>query len=889
VIRRSLRSWLWRVPLAQEVDEELDFHLEMRVRELIKRGVEPAEARRVARDRLGNVASVRRICIDEGRRRDRTMRLAQWIDELRDDVKFALRQLAHAPTFALVAVATLALGIGANSAIFALVDATLLRPLPFPEPDRLVLVWEETEGSQRSDASPLNIADWNERSRTFERLAGFASGVGGMVMAGADGTSETVARQWVRAGIFATLGIKPVIGRTFQPEDDRRLARAVVLSEAFWRARFAADPAVIGTDVRLDGDSYTIVGVVPEEAQLLGRTSIWALMAFQPRPELRRAHFLAVIGRLKPGVTLAAARSDLSAVADGLAREFPETNKGRGIGLEPLRDALIGRDLRRTSLLFLGVVGFVLLICCANVANLLMARASARARELATRAALGAGRPRIVRQLITESLVLSAFGGALGIAVGAAILDVAPSLIPQGLLPAAVTLSFNLDVVVFCAVAALGVGLLFSLAPAWQATGLSAARTINADTRTTTGRGGWLRGLLVAGEVATAVLLLFGAGLLLRTLIAVDAVDRGYRADRVLTMMVDPLGAKYPTPESLIQFFDAIDGEIASIPNVRGSAWASTLPMGDSVLGDVSFEVVGAPPVTDSQRPTADYAVVSPSYFPTLDLPIVAGRSFDEHDTLDGAAVCIVNEAFAERYLQGRSPIGARVVLRQADAPQSDGFVKEIVGVARQVKRRPDEREPLVQVYVPLAQSPVDDMYLLVRPSSGPPEALAGSIRAAIGRVDTEQLVSVRDIMTLEDIAWDVTGRHRFRAVMVVTFAGLALLLAMVGIFGILAYSVQQRARDLAVRRALGATTSDVLRLVIGSGLKVVVGGLAAGLVLAALLGRLVATMLFGVAPLDPVTFGGVTIVLTLTAAVSIAGPAWRATHIDPVEELRSA
>jgi len=889
VTRRSLRSWLWRVPLDREVDEELAFHLEMRARDLIARGVAPSEAQRLARERLGNLADVRRICLDEGRKRDRTMRVRQWIDELGDDVKFGLRQLSHAPAFALVAVATLALGIGANSAIFALVDATLLRPLPFPAPDRLVRVWEETEGSQQSGASPLNVADWNERSRTFEKLAGFSPGVGGMVMAGADGTAETVPRQWVRAGIFDVLGIKPIVGRTFLEDDDRQRASVVVLSEAFWRARFGADPAVIGTDVRLDGDPFTIVGVVPEEAQLLGRTSIWALMAFEPRPELRRAHFLAVVGRLKPGVTLAAARSDLSAVADGLAREFPETNTGRGVGLEPLRDELIGRDLRRTSLLFLGVVGFVLLLCCANVANLLMARAGARARELATRAALGAGRQRIVRQLITESLVLSAIGGALGIAVGALILAVAPALIPQGLLPAAVALSFNLDVVLFCAAAALGVGLLFGLAPAWQTNGLSPVRTINADTRTTTGRGGWLRGLIVAGEVATAVLLLFGAGLLLRTLVAVDTVDRGYRAERVLTMMVDPLGAKYPTPEALIQFFDAIDQEVATIPNVAGAAWVSTLPMGDSVLGDVSFEVVGAPPPTDSQRPIADYAVVSPSYFPTLDLPIVAGRAFDDHDTLDNAAVCIVNEAFAERYLQGRSPIGARVVLRDTDAPESEGIVKEIVGVARQVKRRPDELEPFIQVYVPLAQSPVDDMFLLVRPSSGPAQALTGSIRAAIGRVDKEQLVSVRDFLTLEDIAWDVTGRHRFRAVMVVTFAGLALVLAMVGVFGILAYSVQQRAKDLAVRRALGATTRDVLRLVVGSALKVIGVGAAVGLGLSVVLGRLVTTMLFGVTPLDPVTFALVTLVLALTAALAVAGPAWRAARIDPAVELRSA
>ncbi len=817
------------------------------------------------------------------------MRLAQWTDELRDDVKSGLRQLAHAPAFAVVAVATLALGIGANSAIFALVDATLLRPLPFPQPDRLVMVWERSDDSPRGGVSPLDVADWNERSRTIERMAGFIPNVGGMVMAGADGTAETVPRQWVTSGIFGALGVKAVAGRTFGPEDDRRHAKVVVLSGAFWRARFGADPSVVGRDVRLDGDLYTIVGVVPPSFQLVGRSSIWALVTFDPRPQLRGAHFLEVVGHLKPGVTLAAAQSDMSAVADGLAREFPATNKGRGASVEPLHDALIGRDLRLTSLLFLGVVGFVLLICCANVANLLMARASVRARELAVRAALGAGRRRIGRQLLTESLVLSVIGGALGIAVGMAILDVAPSVIPQGLLPAAVTLSFNPRVLGFCAAAALLVGLLFGLAPAWQATGLEAARAIASDTRTATTRGGRLRTLLVGGEVATAVLLLFGAGLLLRTLVAVDTVDRGYRARGVLTMMVDPLGSQYPTPESLLQFFDAIDREIAGIPGVRDHAWASTLPMGDSVLGDVSFHVVGSPPPADGHQPTTDYAVVSPSYFQTLELPLVAGRGFDSHDTLDNTKVCVVSESLVRRYFGGRSPIGATMEFRSSDAPQAKPIVRQVVGVAREVRRRPDEREASLQVYVPLAQAPVDDIYLLVRPVSGRAQALAGPVRAAIGRVDTQQLVSVRDVMTLEDIAWDATGRHRFRAVMVTTFAGLALLLAMVGVFGILAYSVQQRAKDLAVRRALGATTKDVLRLVVRSALGVVVAGVAVGLALAAILGRVVATMLFGVTPLDPLTFALVAIVLAVTAVVAIAGPAWRAVRIDPVVELRSA
>jgi putative ABC transport system permease protein len=817
------------------------------------------------------------------------MRLTQWFEEVRHDVKFAIRQLRSSPAFTFIAVITLALGIGANSAIFALVDATLLRSLPFPEPDRLVMLWERSETSPRDGVAPLNLLDWNERNRTFDRMAGFIPGVGGMVMSGADGTAETVSRQWVTAGIFDALGVRAVAGRTFLASDDSRRSNVVVLSEPFWRTRFNADPTVVGRDIRFDGSLYTVVGVVPSESQLLGRTSIWALVPIQGAPPAARsAHFLRVIGRLRPGVTLEAANADMSAVADGLAQEFPNTNKGRGVVLEPIHKALIGSELRLTSMLFLGVVGFVLLICCANVANLLLARATVRARELAIRSALGAGRRRVIRQLLTESLVLSTIGGVLGVGVGAAILGIAPSVIPQGLLPGAVTLTFDTRVVAFCAATALFVGLLFGLAPAWQATELSSAQVIASDSRTWTGRGGRIRGLLVVGEIATAVLLLFGAGLLLRTLMAVKNVDRGYRAEQVLTMMVDPLGSRYPTPAALLQFFDAVEREVMALPGVRSLAWASTLPLGPSEAGRSSFEIVGDPPVDESNRPTADRQIVSPAYFQTLDLPVVAGRGFNDRDTRDTSPVCIVNEAFVRGYVQGRSPVGLRVAMRPAGAAQAPPVVREIVGVARQVKGRPDETEDLVQIYVPMAQNLRDDIYLVVRPMSGAAEALAPSVRAAIARVDKEQLVSVRDVMTLEDVAWEATARHRFRAVLVMTFAGLALLLAMIGVFGILAYSVQQRVREFGVRMALGANLQDVLGLVAGTAIRLIAAGAVIGLTAAAVMGRLLATVLFGVEPLDPLTFAAVTIVLALTAAVATVAPAVRAARIDPAVALRS-
>jgi putative ABC transport system permease protein len=710
-----------------------------------------------------------------------------------------------------------------------------------------------------------------------------------MVMAGADGNAETVTRQWVTAGIFDVLGVQPIAGRTFLPSDDKQRSRVVVLSEGFWETRFNRDASIVGREIKLDGMQFTVVGVVPKDFQILGRTSMWAMRPILDLPpRARGALNLQAVARLKPGVTMAAAQSDLQLVAEALAREYADTNAGRSVRLEPLHDSMIGSDLKLTSMLFLGVVGFVLLICCANVANLLLARATVRTRELAVRAALGAGRRRIVRQLVTESMVLAVIGGGIGIGIAWAILEAAPSVIPDGLLPGSVTVQFNLRVVVFCALAALTVGLFFGVAPAWQATSISSPAGLGSDSRTVTG-GGRLRNLLVAGEVTLAVLLLVGGGLLMRSLLAVESYDRGYRADSVLTMLVDPLGSSYPTPEALEQFFKQVEEQVRAVPGVQEVAWSTGLPMGESLYGDfaLTYRVVGDPVVPESERPTTSYQVVSPSYFSTIDLAIVQGRGFDGRETRTSPRVCIVNEAFV-RSLGGRSPIGMRVAFKVAGSPQDQENEGEIIGVARQVKGRADEPKDFVQIYVPLAHDLSDDMLMLVRSKTGRAEALTPAVRAAISRIDTEQLVSIRDIVTLGDVEWAATGRHRFRAVMVGAFAALALMLAMVGVFGLLAYSVQQRVRDFGVRRALGATTQDVWRLVVGDAARVVLAGAISGLVLAALLGRLIASMLYAVRPLDLPTFAMVTLVIAVTAAIAIIGPAWRASRIDPAVALRS-
>jgi putative ABC transport system permease protein len=892
-MKRSLRSWLWRVPLHQEVDEEIALHIEMRTRELVEGGVDPGEARALAIKKMGDVARVKRTLVDLGRKRDREISMTLWLEELRDDVKFAFRQLGAAPAFTLIATLTLALGIGANSAIFALVDATLLRPLPYGEPDRLVTIWETTSTTPKGFASPPNMRDWLSRGRTFDAIAGYTPSMGSMVMAGRDGNALTVSRQWVTAGIFDVLGVKPIAGRTFTAEDNDQRRLCVVISEGLWQTRFNRDPSIVGNELRLDGELFTVVGVMPRGFEILGRTAMWAMRPIPVNlpPRARAAYQLQVVGRMKPGVAVAAAQADLAAIADGLAREFPEFNKDRTVTVEPLHDTMVGSDLKTTSMMFLGVVGFVLLICCANVANLLLARATARARELAVRSALGAGRRRIIRQLLTESVVLSVIGGALGIGVGAAILQVAPVLIPDGLLPPAVTLGFDMRVVAFCAVAALIVGVAFGIAPAFQATSVAPTEAMGADSRTTTGSGGTLRNLLVVGEVATAVLLLFGAGLLLRTLMAVQSYDRGYQAESVLSMLVDPLGSSYPTPESLQQFLDQVEAEVRAVPGVADVGWSSSLPLGENIFGGEypwHYEVVGEPPPDPSRKPITAYQIVSSTYFSTLELPIVAGRNFDARDARGKPSTIIVNEAFA-RTLGGRNPIGLRISFKAVDSAPGDApSVAEIVGVAKQVKQRPDEPTDYVQIYTALPQDLIGDVMLLVKSKTGRADALTSAVRAAITKIDKDQLVSVSSITTLEDVEWAATGRHRFRAVMVASFAALAVTLAMVGVFGILAYSVQQRTRDFGVRRALGATSGDLTTLVVGSAMKVIAAGLVIGLALSAALSQLISTMLFGVRPLDFATFALVTVVLGITAALSIAGPAWRAARIDPAVALRS-
>jgi putative ABC transport system permease protein len=886
-MKRSLRSWLWRVPIEQEVDEELTLHAEMRRRE--GRPLDPQE-----------MEEVRRACLEIAKGTERRMRLTEWLDERRLDVRFALRQLRRAPGFTAVAVLTVALGIGANSAIFALADATFLRQLPYPYPaERLVMVGESRGPGTFATVTPLDFRDWSQQNQTFDMMGATTGAPASIVRP--DGTPEQLPAEQVTPGFFEALGARPILGRTFQASD-AAAGRPVVISEGFWRTQFGGDPAAVGRQLAIGGQPFTVIGVMPGSFQFAPSTvgdmptnaaQLWMLFAITNEPFERVSHMLRVVGRLKHGITVERAQTDLDVVAARIATQFPATNKGHGVTLLPLREAVIGRELQLTSLLLMGVVGFVLLMCCANVASLLVAQAGGRARELAVRAALGAGRGRVIAQLLTESLVLATIGGVLALGVAWALIAVASSIVPAGVLPIAVTLSFDARVAAVCAVSALGVGVLFGIAPAWQSSRGRLADAIGAYGRVTLRGGGWLRSGLVSAQVAAAVLVLCGAGLLLRALVTLEGLDSGPRASEVLTGIVNlPFPAQgtaspYPTAADAFRFFDAVEREVRAVPGVRHVAWGGPLPLDGTWFGQ-PFAIVGEPPKPVASWDTATYQPVGPEYFAALDLPIVAGRPFTAADRKESAAVCIVSEAFVARFLKGRDPVGMRLVLPRMNYGPLLGPPPEvaIVGVARQVKVRAVEPQPRPHVYVPLAQNNWWVASLIVRPNRGDASVLVEPVRAAMARVDRERVL--RMPRTMATIAYEATARPRFRAVLVGAFAALALTLATVGVFGVLMQLVQQRTREFGVRMALGASRQNVIGLVVRHGARITTIGLVVGLGLAVMLGRLLATLIFPLAPSDPVAYTAAPLVAVVTAAIACVVPAWRATRVDPATAFRA-
>ena len=797
------------------------------------------------------------------------------------DLRYAVRSLGKAPGFSALAVLVLAVGIGATSAIFSLIDGTLIRPLPFADPDRLLMLWEHPPGYARNRVSPLNFFDWSEQNHTFTSMAAISGG--GRTLTSTSGVAERVPGQSVTTAFFDVLGIAPIAGRTFVVDDAVPQPNVVVIGERFWRTHLDGDPAAIGRVLRLDGQPFTVIGIVPASFQILFPAEIWT--PFPPRrtPEQRRQHYLQVIARLRPNATIDQARSDMDVVAQNIARISPETNKNWTVAIEPLRNAIVTGEVRSTSLVLGGVVAFVLLMACANVANLLLARGIGRAREIAVRAALGASSGQIVRLLLSESVVLAAIGGAAGLALSWAALRVAPSVVPTGLLPEGIPLRFDARVTIFAGALTCLTGVLFGMAPAWHAARTPLRDTLSSGGRASTGAAGRLRSVLAIAEVAGAVLLLAGAGLLIRTLASMTAADPGYHADSALTMSVSLRLSRYPDQTHALAFFRRADAALAAIPGVQSVGFVDNLPLDGWDIGQ-PVEIAGDPPTDAASRRSAHYQITSPRYFETLGIQLARGRAFTDRDVATAPQVCIVNEEFVRRFLQGREPLGTIVKVPNMAPGQAPSIPREIVGVIRQVAIGVGEKEKAPEIYVPMEQNVWYSSAIALK-TAGSPATFAAAARAAIAKIDPDQPVT--RMRTMDEVASEATRGPRFRATLVSTFATIALVLAAVGIFGVLTFSVRERTREFGVRVALGATTRDILRLVVRSGVKLAGTGVAIGLFAAALLTRTLASLLFGVTPLDPVTFVTAPAVLAVTALAACVAPAMRAIRVDPAVTLR--
>jgi putative ABC transport system permease protein len=811
---------------------------------------------------------------------------------LRQDIRYALRGLRRSPGFTVVAVLALALGIGANTAIFSAVNAVLLRPLRYEDPARIVWLAETSRHMDDMSVALLNFADWQERNRSFSAMGLVRSQ--SFTLTGGD-RPQRLEGYLVSSGYFAALGVEPLLGRAFLPGEDKEgAARVAVLHHRLWRDRFASDPGVLGTTLLLNGEPTTVVGVMPAGFDEDDEVDLYVpLGPYLPQlPQNRDYHpgFYGV-ARLKPGVTPAAAQSDMSAVARTLAEEYPDSNEGNGVSVQRLTDVIVG-DVRPALIVLLAAVGFVLLIACANVANLLLARAEARSREIVIRTSLGAGRWRLVRQMLTESAVLSLAGGLVGLLLAVWAIHALVAFDP-GNIPRVREVGVDARVLAFAFGVSLLTGLLFGLAPALRATRPDLSSTLKEGaTGVVAGfRGQHLRGALVVTEVALTLVLLVGAGLMLKSFEQLRGVDPGFSAPHVITMKLpapqgpDPDGARWET-----FYKDAVE-RVATLPGVEAAAASSAQPLegGGSESGVVAE---GRPfPTSPDEGTLVQWQTVSPGYFRTMSVPLLRGRDFNGADDARAAPVAIIDRTLADKFWPGENPVGKRLAFEFKGETMADPqpIWREIVGVAGHVKHYGLNGVDRVQLYAPLSQRPLwiqpeRPMTLFVR-AEREPESVAGAVRAEVGRIDPD--VPVYRVETMEQVVSNELAQPRFSSLLLGAFAGLALTLASVGIYGLVAYTVSRRTREIGLRMALGARAADVLRLVVAQGMVLVAIGLAVGLVAALVLGRLLASQLYAVSASDPATFA---IVALLLLAVTLAAswiPARRATRVDPLVALR--
>jgi putative ABC transport system permease protein len=797
------------------------------------------------------------------------------VDTLWHDLRFGVRLLTRSPGFTAVVVATLALGIGANSALFSVVNAVLLRPLPFADPQRVMTLWEANarQGVSRSEVSAASFVDWRRESRAFDRIAAFRPW--GFVLTGKQEPARVRGAR-VSARLFPLLGVRPILGRAFLEEEDRFGApRVVLLGHALWQERFGADPSVVGRTVRLNDEPHTIVGVLPPGLPLPD-AELSVPLQLEPYAMTQRGNrSLTVLGRLTAGITLAQAQAELNAIAARIAGREP-SNAGWGVAVVPLHEHMVGR-IRPTLFVLWGAVGAVLLIACANVAHLLLQRTTARRHEVAVRAALGAGRARLVRQLVTESVVLSLPSGALGLLLAGWGTNVMTALAPS-VLPRANETAADPDVALFTVGLALLTGIAFGLFPAWHAASGDPHETLK-EGRTAFAAGASrarFRSVIVAVESMLALVVLVAAGLLLRSFVRVRGVDLGFDAARELTMTISLPDSRYPQAHQRAAFFGEVLERVRGIPGVEAAGMVSHLPLAPGALR-TDFTVAGrlrAP----GEVPTADYVNCNPDYFRALAIPLRKGRAFTLLDGPSTPPVAIVNDAFARRYWPTEEPLGQRIVVGAALG--ANPAPRTVVGVVGDIRSRGLDAEAQPAIYVPYAQNPWPTMTLVAR-TAADPMTVAAAVRSQVQALDPAQ--AVYNERSMEQVLFRSLAARRFPALLVTLFALVASALAALGVYAVISYGVALRSHELGVRMALGAEPRDVLGLVVGGALRSAAIGTALGCAAAAGLTRLFETMLFGVTPLDAVTFAGAASFLLVTAFLAGYLPARRAMRIDPV------
>jgi putative ABC transport system permease protein len=800
----------------------------------------------------------------------------------KQDLLYAVRRLLKAPGFTVVAVLTLALGIGANSAIFSVVNGVLLEPLPYPEPDRLVGVYHTTEGHRAVMSGP-NFMDVSRAATSFENAAAISSGR--MILTG-EGEPTRLAIAEVSASLFNVLRVRPALGRAFNADENTPgRNNIVILSHGLWQQRFGSDPSVIGKRITLDGVSKEIVGVMPAGFSYPSGRDAWLPVDYDEGfvTKQRGAWYLSVVARLKSGVTPQQSAAEVETIGRNLARQYPDANGEIGMTTYPLLEAMVG-DIRTSVMILLGAVGFVLLIACTNVANLLLARAATRETEMAVRTALGAGRGRLVRQLLTESVLLSLVGAGFGLLLAVWGVELLTNLKPQGI-PRLDNVRVDGVVVLFTIAVGVVTGVLFGLVPAFAATrGLSA--TLKEGGRgAVTSRGGMrVRGGLVVVELALAVMLLAGAGLLMRSFMKLQAVDPGFKVDPALTFDLTLPDARYKEMDQQIAFYDQLLPRLRSLPGVQAASAVMGLPL-SGLDFIISFEVGGRPPVPPAQQPAMQVRVATPEYFSTIGIPLKRGRLFTEDDRLQTTKVVLITEAAAKQFFPNEDPIGKTIKLGWGRGPGKPRAGGEVVGIVGDIKDEGLNEPNPPQIYMPLRQWPVSFMTVVMK-TAVPPTSLTEGARAQVAALDPNLPLS--NVSTLDAVVAKSISQQRFYLTLLSVFAAVALVLAAIGIFGVLSYAVSQRTREIGIRMALGAQERTVISLVVRQAMLLVGAGVVAGTALALYLSQTMTKMLFSVRPTDPTTFVSVAAVLAGVALLASYLPARRATRVDPIVALRS-